>query len=150
MFRTDVTGSFSEDGTFTLSQGATNLETDKQMPISMGLHPYFRVPRDERKNIVFDFPGGEIAKNGTDTWMNDGTVKLDNPNVPMRIILPTIGTLSLTASREYKQLWVWAKPDSDFICIEPVMRDEGGIVNDPHMIAPGESLNAKLSIRLEK
>ena len=68
----------------------------------------------------------------------------------MRVHIPTIGTLILTASPEYKKIWFWSKPDSDFICIEPVMRDEGGIVNDPCLIAPSETYSASLSVALEK
>ncbi len=150
MFRTRVTGTFDESGTFELTQSATNLELDKRMPIAMGLHPYFKVPAAERQNIVFDFPGGEQAKQNAEIWMNDGTVSLDNPGVPMRLIVPTLGTLVLTASPEYKKVWIWSKPDSDFICIEPVMRDEGGIVNDPRLIAPSDTISASLSVSLER
>ena len=149
-FRLDVSGTFDDQGAFILSQKAMNLEEEKSMPISMGLHPYFKVPREERANIVFDFPGGEHAAQNAQTWMNDGTVSLDNPHSPMRIHMPTVGTLVLTASPEYKKVWVWSKPDSDFICIEPVMRNEGGIISDPHLIEANQSFVASLSIALEK
>lgn len=149
-FRIDISGSFDESGVFKLIQSATNLEEDREMPVSMGLHPYFKVPAAERKNIVFDFPGGEIATANAETWMNDKTVSIDNPGVPLRITIPTVGTLVLALSPEYKKFWIWSKPDADFICIEPVMRDEGGIVNDPHMVKPGRTLSASLSIALEQ
>ncbi len=150
MFRNRMTGTFDEAGVFQLTQSATNLELERTMPISMGVHPYFRVPHAERQNIVFDFPGGDVAKQRAEIWMNDGTVSLDNPCTPMRISIPTIGTLVLTASPEYKKVWLWSKPDADFICIEPVMRDEGGIVSDPCHIAPSETISASLSVSLER
>jgi galactose mutarotase-like enzyme len=149
-FRTDVTGMFDEAGAFVLTQSGTNLEEVREMPISMGLHPYFKVPHGERKNIIFDFPGGEVAAQKSQVWMSDGTVVLDNPGTPLRVYIPELGTLILSPSSEYRNIWIWSKPDADFICIEPVMRNEGGIVNDPHMLRPGESLAASLSVQLER
>ncbi len=150
MFRTGISGSFDEAGVFTLTQSAANLSTEKEMPVSMGLHPYFKVDNAKRKDIRFDFPGGAIAEERADVWMNDGTVSIDNPNTDMRVVIPDVGTLVLRASPEYKKIWIWSKPDGDFVCIEPVMNDEGGLVNSPHMIAPGAQLSAFLRVALEK
>lgn len=148
-----VTGRFEEDGSFTLSQGAKNRGTEP-MPLSMGLHPYFRVAAEQKQNIKFDFPGGDEIERQYNTWANDGTVKIDNPNFKdpdtvLRVIIPDVGTIVLDVSPEYKRIWVWSLPDKGFVCIEPVMRDAGGLEDDPEMVAPGAAYEGRMNIRLE-
>ena len=55
-FRFSMIGNFEEDGSFTLVQEVENMGEDKEIPISMGLHPYFKVPNDEKNNIKFLVP----------------------------------------------------------------------------------------------
>ncbi len=54
-FKLTMAGEIENDGSISIVQNITNLEKDKSMPISMGLHPYFKVPNAEKKNIKFDF-----------------------------------------------------------------------------------------------
>ena len=152
-FRLDVGGSLEDDGAFLLYQRATNTDaagSGLHMPVAMGLHPYFRVSNGLKKNISFDFDGGEIAARDAGVWSRGGTVSIDNPGEPLRVGIPELGTVVLEVSPEYKKIWIWSLPEKDFICIEPVMRDEGGLVRDPAYVEPGESITGRLSIRLEK
>jgi galactose mutarotase-like enzyme len=152
-----VRGTLEDDGSFTLAQEATNLEESKDMPVSSGLHPYFPVPVDKKKDIKFMFPGGEIAEQGVAQWEREGevkTIKLDNPKVQdsqavLRVEIPELGTLVLDVSKEYQRIWVWSQAGKDFICIEPVMRDAGGLVDDPELVPPQKTLTAKVNFRLE-
>lgn len=145
-FEFTAVGEFNDEASFRLLTIARNLGAEP-MPISMGLHPYFRTPAHERANIRFEFPGGEKAERDADTWMNDGTISLDNPGQPMRVVLPGEGTIELMASPEYAKVLVWSKPGADFVCIEPVMGDDGKLTRDPYMVPPGDSLAASLTIR---
>ncbi|MCE9541736.1 hypothetical protein K8R03_04255 [Candidatus Kaiserbacteria bacterium] len=153
-FTLEVGGSLEEDGTFLMYQRATNTagtDSAMHMPVAMGLHPYFRVAAAEKENISFQFTGGDVITRDVRVWAKEGgTVSVDNPGTSMPVHIPSIGTLVLTASPEYRKVWIWSLPDKDFICIEPVMRDEGGLVRDPAYVEPGESLTGRFSIRLEK
>jgi galactose mutarotase-like enzyme len=147
-FKLSLRGEFQDDGSFTLHQKIENLDT-RDLPVSSGLHPYFKVDSSDKGNIQFDFPRGDILKGNTDQWGNGETVCIDNPSTPMFITIPNVGMLVLWLSPEYEKIWVWSMPEKDFICVEPVMRDEGGIVHNPCMIQPGESVELSFNLRFE-
>lgn len=153
-FELSMVGELEKDGSFTLIQGAVNKERGKVMPLAMGLHPYFRVPHDKKHLIKFDFPGGENISPEPPPEDPNRAEKFDNPRLhghePMRIVIPELGTLVMDVSREYKRIWVWSIPGKDFVCIEPVMRDAGGLVNDPEQVPPGKSVVGRVNFRLEK
>ncbi|HEY4525589.1 MAG TPA: hypothetical protein VJL32_00625 [Candidatus Paceibacterota bacterium] len=153
-FRLDIEGKFTEGGGFELIPRATNSERDRSMPVSFGLHPYFRVPHDQKHKIKFDFPGGENISPEPPAENPNVASKIDNPQVrnpetPLRVIIPQLGTLVMDISPIYRRIWVWSVPGSDFICIEPVMRDPGGLVDDPEMVPPEQSVSGRVNIRLE-
>ena len=53
-------------------------------------------------------------------------------------------------SSEYKHILFWSKgPGEDYICIEPVMRPVGGLIDDPALVAAGKTLVARVTYRLE-
>lgn len=122
----------------------------KSMPIASGLHPYFRVPESDKSAIGWDFEWGKKVAETVEEWSDDETVTFENPNLgkPFSVIIPGLGRLELTASKDYKKFWVWSLKDKDFVCIEPVMWDEWAIVNDPVIIEPGETNRNFLKIEL--
>jgi galactose mutarotase-like enzyme len=143
-------GEFYENGSFNMNLLAKNLEKEKDMPVSFGLHPYFKVANEEKKNIKFNFKGGKLAEDELEKWANGKYISIDNPKTPMEVEIPGVGTLILEASEQYEKIWIWSKPGKDFICIEPVMRDEEGLVNDPERIKPGDNHSADFNIRLKE
>lgn len=153
-FLLKMRGEFENDGSFTLTQEVKNESADRTLPISMGLHPYFRVPAERKREIKFDWPGGEIAEREREKWNNGKAVSLSNPStkeklVPLNIVIPELGTVVMTASSEYRRIWIWsAESDSNFICVEPFMRDKGGLANDPEMVQPGQTLVPRIKIEL--
>lgn len=147
-FNLKITGRFI-DGYFNLTQEIENIG-NVDMPISSGLHPYFYVPNNEKENIIFDFPGGEYIKDNFETWSNGGTLYLDNPNVPLKIFIPSIGELFIKISKEYKKIWVWSLPDKDFICIEPMMGEVNGLIDKPTIIKPSQNLISSIEISLSQ
>ncbi|NTW14445.1 MAG: hypothetical protein HGA31_05460 [Candidatus Moranbacteria bacterium] len=147
-FRLSVSTELGDDGSVTIVQevGNTGNET---MPVSMGLHPYLRVPRDLRRDIGFDFEGGEKISEEFENWTRGGTTDIDNPGI-LRISIPGLGTLVMEVSPEYRHILVWSEgPDSDYICIEPVMRLDGGLADDPENVGPGAVFSGKVTYRLE-
>jgi galactose mutarotase-like enzyme len=145
-FELSLISKFKKDGSFNVVERVENLEADKNMPVSFGLHPYFKVSSESKKNIKFNFIGGKFIEENAEKWINGEAVKIDNPNTPMEVIIPGLGTLIFTISPEYKRVWVWSQPGKDFICIEPVMRDKGGIITDPQLVKPREKYSATLNV----
>ena len=153
-FLLSVGGQLNKDGSFSLTQSVQNTGQEA-MPVSSGLHPYFRVPNEEKKNIKFNFKGGDLVEQNIAQWANDKAFKIDNPkvddpNAVMEVVIPSVGTLFIDASKEYRRIWIWSLPGKDFVCIEPVMRDSGGLVNDPEIVLPGSTIQAKVNIRLKE
>jgi galactose mutarotase-like enzyme len=130
-----------------------NLEQGKTLPIAMGLHPYFRVPHDEKTNIRFNFEGGALIEQQIEQWANGKMVSIDNPKVSnpaavMEVVTPGLGILRIDASPEYRKIWIWSEPGKDFICIEPVMRDIGGLIKNPELVKPGEIFTASVNFSI--
>ncbi len=143
-----------DDGSITISQEVEN-KGDNEMPISMGLHPYFNVPEGEKEKIKFDFDGGKNIEKEIKEWIEKGDgdflKRIDNPKEEIKITIPGIGTIKMNISEEYEKIWIWMLPDQNFICIEPVMRDNqnGEIVNGPKMIKSGKVFSAEVKYSLE-
>lgn len=148
-FRLSLNGSFEENGSFTVAQTVENHEKEKEMPISSGFHPYFKVQSSEKKNIKFDFPGGEKVEEQIEKWANGKAVSIENTGDDMKVNIPELGTLVFKISKEYKRLWVWSMKGKDFVCIEPFMRGEGGIVLDPEIIKPGEKIELSFNLAIK-
>ena len=151
----EVEGKFEKNNSFTIIQTVKNLEENKEMPLAMGLHPYFKVPNEEKNNIKFNFEGGDTVEQQIEVWANGGTVSIDNPRLKnpdavMEVLIPGIGTLVIDTSIEYEKIWIWSLPGKDFICIEPVMRDIGGLVDNPQMVKPKESYSASVNLSLKE
>jgi galactose mutarotase-like enzyme len=154
-FSLSVSVEFTADGSFVLEQKIENRDTEKILPVAAGLHPYFKVPHDKKDEIVWNFEGGNYIQDNIEMWANGIYVSVDNPKVKdpqavLEVIIPYLGTLSMDVSSEYKKIWVWSMPGKDFVCIEPVMRDKGGLVEDPEIINPQSSSTARVCLRVEE
>ena len=80
-FSLTIQGSFEENGSFTIIQKVANMSKEKDLPVSMGLHPYFRVSKEEKKNIQFNFEGGDFIKQKEEDWINGEYISIDNPKL---------------------------------------------------------------------
>ena len=148
-FKLTLGGKFENANSFTITKIIDNLNEDKDMAVSSGLHPYFKVPNAQKQNINFNFPGGDFIKENIEKWANGEYVCIDNPKIPLEVYIPELGTLVLIIDKEYKKIWVWSMPDKDFVCMEPVMHDKGGIILEPTIIKPKESLTVSFNIKLK-
>lgn len=160
-FRFSTDANFKENGSFTINQEVENLEKParrgggKELPISMGLHPYFKVPQNKKNEIKFNFEGGKFIEEQIENWANGKYISIDNPkvknpNAVMEIVIPSLGILEINASSEYKKIWIWSLPEKDFICIEPVMRDVEGLVGNPENIKINEIFRASVNFSLKE
>ena len=154
-FEMHMKGELKQDGSVVLSQEVTNSDRDREMPVSMGLHPYFKVPNEKKEYIKFNLSGGEKIEQDFDNWSQGGTTSTDNPKVNkpeeiLKIEIPELGTLIIDASVEYQKILIWSLPEHNFICIEPVMRNNDGLIDNPHIIKPNGTLSGKVIFRLER
>lgn len=153
-FSLAMKGQWESDGSISLIQEITNWEKDSDMPLAMGLHPYFKVPKDRKQDIKFDFPGGEIIAREYANWSQGGTTIIDNPKLKdpaaiLRVIIPGIGAVIMDISAAYQKIWIWSLPGWDFICLEPSLRDLNGLIDNPELIKSRQSFRAKINYRLE-
>jgi galactose mutarotase-like enzyme len=152
-FKLSLFGNFEKDGSFTLEQEVENREEYVELPISMGLHPYFSVADNEKGNIKFNFEGGKEIEDQIESWANGKYISIDNPkikdpNAVMEVFIPSLGTLKIDVSVEYQKIWIWSISGGDFICIEPVMRDIDGLINNPEKIEPRGKFSARVNFKL--
>lgn len=153
-FKFSNTGLFEDDGTFTLTQEVLSKEILKEIPISIGLHPYFNVPSGEKKNIKFNFEGGKYIEEQINSWGNGENLCIDNPKVlnseeVLEINIPNLGQIIIDISVQYKKIWIWSMPGKDYICIEPAMGEANGLIDSPHMIELNGEFKASISIKLK-
>lgn len=143
-----MTGQFNKDGSFSIFQIIENTGKN-DMPISSGFHPYFKVPSQNKKDIKFNFKEGDQIINKIDIWANGKAVSIEKPDDVFEVEIPELGVLEFEASKEYHRLWIWSQENKDFVCVEPVMQDKGGIINNPEVIKTGEKLELFFNIKLK-
>ncbi|MFA6097467.1 MAG: hypothetical protein WC788_07620 [Candidatus Paceibacterota bacterium] len=150
-----------KDGSITLAQEVRN-DSGKEMPVSMGLHPYFKVPKGRKKDVLIDL--GDEKMNGKirdnfEKWSKGEAMivdrsELEDPDSVLRIEIPEIGTIAMDVFEKYQNIWIWSEEskeddEDDFICIEPVMRKPKGLAQSPEMVKPGETFKTGVRIGLE-
>ena len=153
-FKLSIIGSFKEDGSFVLKQEIENREKEKDLPISMGIHPYFKVSNIEKGYIKFNFEGGRYIEDQVSVWSNGGTVyvdnpKLKNPDASIEIEIPSLGTIVFDISPVFQTIWIWSMPGKDFICVEPMMRGLNGLIDDPVVIKPECKINTSINLKIK-
>lgn len=123
---------------------------DKNMPISTGLHPYFGVPNGDKSQIDFLFSQWGDVKDQLEKWSNDQMVSFDIEGKTIWFVIPEIWEVQLEVSDDYKKIWIWSLRDKNFVCIEPVMNDYGGLIDSPIIIQPWEVNTNFMKIKLKK
>lgn len=125
--------------------------SDKKLPISWWLHPYWSVPLGDKSTIEWDFIWGEIIARDINNWSRGGTTRIDTPDDGIvRFTISGVGTIELHLSPEFRRLWIWSLPDKSFVCVEPVMWDDGHIVRDPVKIPAGGKSESWIKIIIVK
>lgn len=122
------------------------------MPLAFGLHPYFPLATGDREAVRFDFDGGDVLHARLLDSTNDNYAQVPNPTqsvqTPIRFLLPGIGWCRMFVSPEYRFLRLWNPPGHESVCLEPLMRDEGGLITDPFLLPVGQSI--ELVYQLER
>lgn len=121
--------------------------SDKELPISWWLHPYWDVPLWDKTTIEWNFAWGDIIASDIDNWSHGGTTRIDVPDDGIiSFTIPWVGTIELQLPPEFWRLWIWSLPNKNFVCVEPVMWDDGNIVRNPVIIPSGEKSESWIKI----
>ena len=102
--------------------------SENEMPVAIGFHPYFYVPIEEKNNFIFkivDF---------------DSTIYLEKPK-EIIFTLKNIANIKVETSENLKTLAIWLEPNRPHICLEPWVGNEYAILDDSNCvkIKPGGS-----------
>ena len=139
-----------DDGSVKFTHDIKNISLEL-MPVSTGLHPYFRIPEGDKSKIEWRFKWGEEIKSDVDVWSEWWTGTYDTPKDGKIIFfIPGIWEICLEISKDYKKFWVWSLPGKDFVCVEPVMGNPWMIVHNPILIKSGETNSNFMNIGLNR
>ena len=122
----------------------------KYLPISPGIHPYWDIQNEEKKNIKvdgltqFDASVVDWDNNPPDIgYLFHEKVILHFPDRKMSIE-------DISSERKIKEMVVWSqpinKPDFNFVCFEPVCGGNFSIDENPIVIPPGKEWKMELKM----
>jgi galactose mutarotase-like enzyme len=139
-----------------------------RVPVSFGFHPYLRLPglgRSEwrvslppRRHLLTDarsIPTGTAVREAAmDARLGDRAFDDGYTGLPPR---PSFGlrgggrTITVVLLRGYPAAQVFAPPDRDFICFEPMTAPTNALVTgrDLPFAAPGKTYTASFEIRVD-
>jgi galactose mutarotase-like enzyme len=145
---------WSIENNITLSQDWIQLKyfiannSNNGLPISLGLHPYWSVPLGDKSAIEWNFAWGDIIARDIENWSRGGTTRIDIPSdYIVSFTIPWVGTIELQLPPEFRRLWIWSLSDKNFVCVEPMMWDDGNIVQDPVKVPVGGKNEYWIQIR---
>ena len=138
------------------------------LPVSFGFHPYLRIPGGSRADARMSLPvrrrlvhDDSMIPTGTSDPFEAGTRPLGDSDwddgfsglvPPQRFLLTGRDhELSLAFGRGYPFAQVYAPPDSDFVCFEPMTAPTNALVRggpELSVVAPGQSYAATFAISI--
>ena len=152
-FEADLIITLHENGTMDYILSVINRDT-KDIPISPGIHPYWDIAHEEKKNIAvpdlkdFDAASVDWDKNPPDiAYPFEKKVDVHFPDRTIEIedISPH--------NKKIRHLVVWSqpidKPDYNFVCFEPVCGDNYTIDDNPILVSPQKNWVMKLKFSVE-
>ncbi|MCH7641278.1 hypothetical protein IID22_03715 [Patescibacteria group bacterium] len=133
-----------EEGRLRTQLDVTN-NSDTDLPIAPGFHPYFHVSVDEKPNITTNIPGFNPKEYD---WKTPKPYEMQHP---MTVNIPN-GELTIDSSSEFKTMMVWSEPNRPYVCLEPWVGDVNAILHEDQRlnIPPGETESLWMEISFEK
>jgi galactose mutarotase-like enzyme len=153
-----------------LSLGTTLRATgDEPVPVAFGFHPYLTIPGSDRRDwevtlgasqrLVLDdqmIPtGGREPLTTTeftldDAGWDDGLAGLQTP--PRFTVASDAMTLTVTFEQGFHWAQVFAPPDHDYICFEPMTAPTDALVSGDGLtvVAPGDSYATRFAIAVTR
>jgi len=147
-FVTKIIVEVSEEGELLYSLQVENVG-DQAMPISPGVHPYWKTDHTAKKNILID--GVEDFDASSFDWEN---VPPDNVysfvgNAVVHLSAHDVVIEELSDESVIKHVVIWSQtpvrdPDFDFVCVEPTTGWNYAIDRTPILVAPNDQWEMKL------
>jgi galactose mutarotase-like enzyme len=139
-----------------IEQAYTN-KSDRSMPMSTGLHPYFYTP--DKNALSFDIAAPNYYERVSDkTYPFTGKFDLSVAeidaaftDVASNVVTVTDAaqhlTLTMTSSQQYRTIVFWTQAGKDFYCIEPWSAPRNSINTGVDLlnVAPGETLSTSIA-----
>lgn len=112
----------------------------KDMPVSPGLHPYFPIFHNNKKDLIITQDNGPLDMSHIDfkSEMEGNFFDFNTSSITFKDFDLTISS----PNKDLKHLVIWSQPpskeDYDFICIEEFTRATNGINENPIWIKPNK------------
>lgn len=124
------------------------------MPISPGLHPYWYIPHDQKRQMYingisgFDAAQSNWDNNPPDTaYAYTGKTEIVLPDRRISIVDTTPGLPQI------RYIVVWSQTpdqdDYDFVCVEPICGYNNALAESPVIVEPGVSWNMQLEFSVQ-
>lgn len=116
---------------------------NENMPVSPWFHPYFLVENNKKDklNIFLE----NYWKINDFSFCNWETVVLWNIwNIKLEWLL------NLEFSKNYNNIWIRSEPWKDFLCIEPVYKNENAIIDEPLILKSWEEVEFFMIVKRDK
>lgn len=103
------------------------------MPISPWFHPYFFIKNEEKNTLdIFQENSWKINDYSFCDWE---TLILNNTwEIKVK------SYFKLEFSNNYNNVWIRSEPWKDFVCIEPVYKNENALIEEPMIIKPWDEV----------
>ncbi len=147
-FKTQIQIQMQDHGfSYTLSVQNTG---SKSLPIAPGLHPYWAIPHEQKKQVVAEhYPEIPLSDTDWDSHPLDTEFTFKNP---VTVTFPTHQIVIEDTSEMVTKLVVWSQPlsapDHDFICFEPVTLARKSFDSTPIQVAVGAIWTMKLNFKV--
>lgn len=144
----------------TLRFGHTN-RSDRPMPFSTGIHPYFAV--GDKSQLSFEIPAEQYKiKGGSEVYPFSGAFDFSQDEIDYAFIdlkgQQAIATdarrglkLTIAYDQHYSTLVFWTVKGKDFYCVEPWSGPRNAINTGAHVLtaAPGETVETQITMAAE-
>lgn len=145
-FWLEITGEIMKNWGIKITQNVINTGL-KDLPISCWLHPYFMIPQNKKNEIKFNYRGWEIIEQNIWDRANGMKTVVKNP-WKFSVFIPWTWEIEFNYSKLFEQIWIRSESWQDFVCIEPIMREETSILYNPYMVKVWETVNLEMKFGL--
>lgn len=142
-FKLELFGEIIGSNKVTITQNIINTWL-KDLPVCSWLHPYFRVPYNKKEEIKFVCKNGDKMEDQIVDRANWIKTSFKNPK-KFKVFLPWIWEINMEFSSLFERVWLWSESWKDYVCIEPIMRDDPSILDNPYKIKVWETATLQVS-----
>lgn len=145
-FKLEITWEIHDNDKIKITQNIINIG-NKDLPISCWLHPYFQVPQDRKSEMKFIMKDWNIIEWDINNRWNWVKTVVANP-WKFSVYIPWTWEIHFDYTNSFEQIWIRSESWKNFICIEPIMRNEPSILDNPYMVWVWENITLEIKFDL--